>query len=111
MFKLFSKTEKVAPVAPSPAVEDIVLSAEQQKAFDVLVPDEDGFVRIGNVTHGLLREQSQYITRYMDGSNPRVPVLVDGLRVDVSSSSHHEYRIHRDDAIQFISRVKAHRGR
>lgn len=116
MFKnLFSRTQKTETVAVNPVVvpadEDYVLTEKQQKAFDALVADKDGFVHIGDVTHGLMNQQSQYITRYMDGSNSSIPVLVSDLRVDVSSSSHHEYRIHLEDVLEFVARVRAHRGR
>lgn len=111
MFNFFAKAEKPSVVSvPAPAEKDYTLTAEEQKAFDALVADENGFVRIGDVTHGLLHQQSQYISRYMDGSKSS-PVLVDGLRVDVSSSTHHEYRIHLDDAIEFTARVRAFRTR
>jgi hypothetical protein len=110
MFTLFGRSKTQAVTTPEAAPLDYTLTEKQQAAFDSLTADADGFVRIGDVTHGLLNQQSQYITRYMDGSNPSVPVLVDGLRVNVDSSSHHEYTIHRNDALEFIARVKAHRS-
>lgn len=109
-FKAFKKTETVsATVTVKTTEEDYALTDKQQNAFDALVADKDGFVLIGDVTHGLMNQQSQYITRYMDGSNPSIPVLVDDLRVDVSSSTHHEYRIHLEDVLEFVARVRASR--
>lgn len=112
-FKGFGKTKQEAtPVAPVAVTTeaDYVLTEKAQVAFESLEWDENGMVKIGDVTHGLLNQQSQYITRYMDGS-PSFPVLVDGLRVDVSSSTHHEYTIHHEDILEFVARVKAYRSR
>lgn len=115
MFGLGKKTKAAAQVettaVPAPTAEHYVLTEAQQKAFDALVADKDGFVNIDDVTHGIFKQQSQYITRYMDGSNPNIPVLVDGLRVDVDSSTHHEYRIHVEDVVEFVARVRAVRNR
>lgn len=111
MFGFGKKTkaaaQETAPVVPAPTAENYVLTEEQQQKFDALVVDNEGFVNIDDVTHGIFRQQSQYITRYMDGSNPSVPVLVDGLRVDVDSVTHHEYRIHAEDVLEFVARVRA----
>lgn len=111
-FMGFGKTkQESAPVASVVVTTDAdyVLTEKAQAAFDSLEQDENGMVKIGDVTHGMLNQQSQYITRYMDGS-PKAPSLVDGLRVDVSSDSHHEYTIHHDDVLEFVARVKAHRS-
>lgn len=115
MFGFGKKTKAAAqvetPAVPAPTAEHYVLTEAQQKAFDALVVDKDGFVQIGDVTHGIFNQQSQYISRYMDGSNPNSPVLVDGLRVDVDSITHHEYRIHAEDVLEFVARVRAFRNR
>lgn len=114
MFSLFAKKSKpeAKPVnaVKAPTEKHYVLTENQQAAFDELVPDEEGFVKIGDVTHGIMNQQSQYISRYMDGCIPSIPVLVDGLRVDVTSFTHHEYRIHRDDVLEFVARVRAQRN-
>lgn len=113
MFNLFTRKSSapvvVAKATATPAAEDYVLNEKQQEKFNALEADAQGFVKIGDVTHGLMNMQSQYITRYMDGSNPSIPVLVDGLRVNVDSISHHEYTIHKDDVLEFVARVKANR--
>lgn len=113
MFNLFKSSRKGETVPAvtftAPTGADYTLAEDQEVAFNALVADNEGFVNIDDVTHGLMNQQSQYITRYMDGSNPTVPVLVEGLRIDVSSSTYHEYRIHRDDVREFVARVKAHR--
>ena len=106
------KTVKVSEVViPVPSPEHYVLADTEQSALNALVVDGDGFVAIGDVTHGLLHQQPQYITSYMDGRKESNPVLVDGLRVDIESVSYHEYRIHRDDVVEFVARVRAWRNR
>lgn len=117
MFNLFGfkkpKTETVVAEAPvaTPTDEDYILTADEQRAFDDLIVYTDGMVNIDDVTHGLLHQQSQYISRHLDKSVPRVPFLGEGLRFEVDSSSHHDYNIHKDDVLEFVARVKAARRR
>ena len=115
MFGFGKKTKAAAqaqtPAVPAPTAEHYILTEAQQKAFDALTVDSEDFVNIDDVTHGIFRQQSQYISRYMDGSNANIPVLVDGLRVDVDSVTHHEYRIHAEDVLEFVARVRAVRNR
>ena len=112
MFGFGKKKAREIPevVIPVPTAQHYVLSAEEQEALSSLQSDADGFVNIGDVTHGLFHQQPQYISRFMDGSVEGRPVLVDGLRVDVASISYHEYRIHKDDVVEFVARVRAWRG-
>lgn len=104
------KTSEESVVVPSPSAEHYALTDSELAALKALKADKDGFAAIGDVTHGLLHQQSQYISRYMDGS-VREPNLVEGLRVDVTGTSHHDYRIHQDDALEFVARVRAWRQR
>lgn len=110
---MFGKKNKKAEdtvSVPAPTEKHYALTENEQKTLNELVADSEGYVRIGDVTHGLLNQQSQYISEYMDGRSTS-PVLVDGLRVDVESFSYHQYRIHRDDVHEFIARVRAWRNR
>lgn len=103
---VFSATPVILP-APTP--EDYELTEEQQRNFDDLVVYTDGMVNLDDVTHGLMRMQSQYIARHLDKSVDRVPFLGEGLRFEVDSSSHHDYNIHKDDVLEFVARVRAAR--
>lgn len=95
---------------PMPMAAHYALSESEQKAFDSMETDADGFVNLDDVTHGLLHQQSQYISRHMDNSNPeRSPFLATGLRINTESFTHHEYAIHKDDALEFVARVRAFR--
>ena len=112
MFRFGKKTVgKTAVVIPAPVARHYDLTEQEQEALVALESDKSGFVAIGDVTHGLLHQQPQYITCYMDGRKSNSPVLVGGLRVDVSSSTYHEYRIHQDDVVEFVARVRAWQGR
>ena len=95
---------------PMPTASHYALSESEQKAFDSMETDADGFVNLDDVTHGLLHQQSQYISRYMDNSHPaRSPFLATGLRINTDSISYHEYTIHKDDVLEFVARVRAFR--
>lgn len=116
MFGMFTKKQKnvttTAVSVPTPSEAHYALTESEQKAFDSMATDAAGFVRIGDVTHGLLHQQSQYISRYMDNSDPaRSPFLATGLRISADSSSYHEYAIHKADALEFVARVRAFRNR
>lgn len=109
MFKIFGQAKESGQQEDPPGALSYPLSERQQEAFNSLRTDPDGFVPIGDVTHGLLFQQPQYVSRYIDGSNPSVPVLVEDLRVKTEGFSYHDYAIHRDDVLEFLARVKAHR--
>jgi hypothetical protein len=115
MFGIFGKKQQDTvsfPVIPQPTEAHYALTEAQQTAFDSMDVDADGFVRLDDVTHGLLHQQSQYISRYMDDENStRSPFLAAGLRINTDSVSHHEYKIHKDDAPEFVARVRAFRNR
>lgn len=114
MFSIFGRNKPVQPaplVVPAPTEKDYAMTAEDEQTFANLPRDENGFVRIGDVTHGFLHQQSQYIVEYMDNVREGTPVLTNGLRTNIKSSSHHEYTIHVDDVKEFVARVKAWRNR
>lgn len=114
MFNIFGRNKPqvaTAVVIPAPAERHYLLTNEQGQTFEKLPRDENGFVRIGDFTHGLLNQQSQYIAEHMDGVRERTPVLTEGLRTNIESSSHHQYTIHIDDVKEFVARVKAWRNR
>lgn len=111
-FNLFAKKQKetqAAPITPAPSEKDYELGEKEAAAFTNLEADENGMVGIGDVTHGLLHQQPQYIATYLDKSSTRVPFLGEGLRFKADSYSHHDYTIHKDDVLEFVARVKANR--
>lgn len=111
MFGFGKKNIAPAEVSvPAPTAKHYEMTEAQQKVLDSLKTDENGFVALGDVARGLLNQQAQYASEYMDGRSAS-PVLVDGLRVDVDHSSYHEYRIHSEDAHEFVARVRAWRNR
>jgi hypothetical protein len=116
MFDIFGKKQQdttvAFPVTPQPTEAHYALTEAQQNAFDSMATDSDGFVRLDDVTHGLLRQQSQYISRYVDNRDPeRSPFLADGLKINIDSPSYHEYTIHKADVLEFVARVRAFRNR
>ncbi len=114
MFNLFGRNKPKEPasiVVPAPTEKHYILTEEQEQTFAELPRDENGFVRIGDVTHGLLNQQPQYIAEYMEGVREGTPILTNGLRTNIESSSHHDYTIHIDDVKEFVARVKAWRNR
>lgn len=109
MFSIFArKTQpEAAPAFPAPQPEDYVFTAAQQDTLAELEVNEDGMVRLSNITQGVLGEQTQYISYHFDGI--RVPVLTDGLRSNNDSPSYHSYLLHKEDVPEFIARLRAYR--
>ena len=70
--------------------------------------DKDGYVEFGDVVRGELGMQSQYASRYISGLDR--PRLAEDLRVKGDPSNYHFLKIHKDDASEFIKRVKQERG-
>lgn len=105
MFKRKSKPVTELPVTVPAAY---VLNSEQTEALTALAIDADNMVNLGDITRSVLREQPQYIASHFSGLKG-TKVLTDGLRVDVTSSSYHEYRIHSEDALEFIARLRTYR--
>ena len=66
--------------------------------------DMKDFVKLGIVSR-LLDRQTQYVSRYIDGSFGN-PNLGGGLRFIVCTENYHETLIHRDDVDEFVRRIK-----
>ena len=93
------------PVVVVPTPEFYLFTDEQEETLDEMKVDSNGMVRLGDVTRNLLGEQVQYISQHLSGQ-AGVVQLGDGLNVDVSSSSYHEFRIHHDDVQEFVARLR-----
>ncbi len=90
-----------------------VLQNEAGQSFELR---EDGLIKFGDVARGLLGQQCQYASRYIDPtfhnhSHPRLnyPNLALGLRVDAEDphGNYHAFGIHPDDVDEFVARYKA----
>ncbi|MDD5749465.1 MAG: hypothetical protein PHO91_01600 [Patescibacteria group bacterium] len=77
------------------------------KLFDV---DENGYVHFGDIALDLLRQQSQYASRYVNGKIEGYPSLGDDLRFQGDPSEYHELLIHKDDIQEFIKRVREYKN-
>jgi hypothetical protein len=105
---MFKRKNKAAEVAPLTVPAAYILTDEQNEALATLEADTNGMVRLGDLTRRVLGEQVQYISYHFTGTAGR-KVLTEGLRVDASSFSYHEYRIHIEDCHEFIARLRTHR--
>lgn len=81
---------------------------EKEVTFET---DENGFVRFDDVSRWLLHTQTQYGSRYIDGSGGERPALGDGLRVKGDIDEIYSLEIHKDDVNEFVRRVEAYRNR
>lgn len=89
--------------------------AEFAELPEIPEPEAAEWVLLGDVDQEGLNMQSQYLSRYLTNEAiGNAPFLAEGLRVDLSGyrngGNYHAIRIHRDDAAEFIRRVKAQRG-
>lgn len=82
----------------------------QNKAIANLVADADGMVDFGDMARGVLNQQCQYASYYVEGIADR-PRLADDLRITGDAANYHSLRIHQDDVVTFVERVNAHRNR
>jgi hypothetical protein len=71
--------------------------------------EREGFVNFGDVARGLLGQQSQYASRYVDGKIDDYPNLGEGLRFDGLAYDYHALAIHKDDVDEFVKRVKEYK--
>ncbi|MBI2545302.1 MAG: hypothetical protein HYW22_01730 [Candidatus Aenigmarchaeota archaeon] len=78
-------------------------------------PDEEGFVRFGEVAHRELEMQTQYAVQYTgipefrSVRDPNGPNLGKGLRFKTDKAvggNYHGVEIHRDDIAEFVRKVK-----
>lgn len=70
--------------------------------------DADGYLNFGDISRGELGMQSQYGSRFVSGFDR--PKLSEGLRFLGDPNDYHELRIHKDDAEEFIRRVREQRS-
>lgn len=97
---------------PEPKRSDYALSDDEKYAFDRLSSDSEGYIRLADLTHAILHQQPQYISAHMDKSREGMtPFLMDGLRFTLDDKSYHAYMVHKDDALEFMARVRAWRNR
>ncbi len=71
--------------------------------------DENGYVNFGDVARGLLKQQCQYASRYVDGKIEGYPSLGEDLHFQGDPSEYHELLIHKDDIEEFIRRVREYK--
>ena len=71
--------------------------------------DAEGFVRFGDVARGLLSQQAQYASRYIDGTVEGYPNLGDGLEFKGDPSNYHDVKIHKDSVEEFVRRVREYK--
>ncbi len=76
--------------------------------------DVEGFVNLGDIARGELKRQTQYVSAFADGLDPERPFLGQGLRfasmlnkrTGGATGNYHSYRIHAEDAEEFLKRVE-----
>jgi len=67
------------------------------------------YVPFGDVARDQCGMQCQYCSRYVHGTGD-YPNLGEGLRFIGTSADYHSIKIHKDDVVAFVSRVKEHRS-
>src|SRR3989338_5286644 len=80
--------------------------------------DNEGFVKLGDVTRGLLGRQTQYISRFIDNTDSEYPNFVNSLKFknvfkegqEKGSGNYYDYKIHKDSIEEFVKRVKNYYG-
>lgn len=73
--------------------------------------DEDGYVEFGDIALSEMEMQSQYASRYTDGTMKGYPNLGEGLRFKGSVSDYHFMKIHNEDIEEFLRRFKEYRDK
>lgn len=74
--------------------------------------DEEGFVELGDIAHGELNRQTQYVSRLIDKLDSEYPNLGESLRFKnvfregKGTGDYHSYMIHKDDIEEFVKRAK-----
>ena len=78
--------------------------------------DEEGFVKLGDIARGELKRQTQYISRFIDNTDPEYPNLGESLkfknvfREEKGTGNYYDYKIHKDNIEEFVRRVKEYYG-
>lgn len=70
--------------------------------------DQDGYVEFGDIARGEMDMQSQYASRYVDGSMSGYPSLGEGLRFKGDTDNYHLMKIHHEDVGEFLKRFRKH---
>jgi hypothetical protein len=70
--------------------------------------DKAWFVNLWDVARKILNQQSQYASRYVDWKIEWYPNLGEWLKFTWNSSDYHSLKIHKDDIIEFVNRVKSY---
>lgn len=80
---------------------------------NIIHPDyhDGGYAMFGDVARKQIGQQSQYASRYIDGTLEGYPALGEGLRFKGDPKSYHSVRIHRDDIPEFVRRYREHTGK
>lgn len=97
---------------PPPDIKNLSRSMEREPGSEHLFlgkyeVDADGYLNFGDISSGELGMQSQYGGRYVSGLDR--PKLSEGLRFLGNPHDYHDLRIHKEDAEEFIRRVREHR--
>ncbi len=71
---------------------------------------DNGFIDFGGVSHQLMSKQSQYGSRYVDGTIEGYPNLGNGLRFQGDPADYHSLGIHPDDIDEFIRRYHTYQA-
>lgn len=74
--------------------------------------DKDGFIKLSDISRGLLGRQTQYISRLIDGTDPEYPNLGESLKLSnvfkegKGTGNYYDYKIHKDDVEELVKRIK-----
>lgn len=78
--------------------------------------DNEGFVKLGDISRALFGRQTQYVSRLIDGTDSEYPNLGESLRFKnvfkdgKGTGNYHDYKIHKDDIDEFVRKVKEYYG-
>lgn len=85
----------------------------EQKTIEIrgetFMVDDYGFVDFGDVAIGLLNQQSQYASRYVNGALEGYPNLGEGLQFKGDPADYHDLKIHKDAIDEFVMRVNSYK--
>lgn len=103
--------EQTEPTMPKEPIEQkatfkYIDSDGEEKVFET---DENGYVDFGDISRTLLGQQSQYVSRYVDGKMEGYPKLGEGLQFKGDSEDYFSMKIHKNNVMEFIKRYKANR--
>ncbi len=88
---------------------EVAKEVEYLLNLNLVLATKEDFIPIGEVSHKLLNEQSQYISRYLTKA-AGTPYLGDGINWGNYKDDYHSILIHRDSVKQFADRVRQHRS-